>query len=522
MRASILVPVALISLVIAGCRSGGNQELVERELRFQETEIYRLHEQLEDAESELDSLERENETLRRQADSGSPAAAGRSSSSSGGHGPPRIELPPFGGRSRAPADSMPPPELLNPTVEPGIESSPGPSSPPPSKRPREEAPSFNPQPRSFDSRGAAHHEPVDEPRVNDSRPNDARPNDSRLAGLELNSQLTGGRSRESGEGDVRVVFMPVNGAGQFVKAPGEVSIVVLDPALSGQAARIARWDYKANEMQTHLRSLGNTKGYYFDLYWPGRPPQHSSLEVFIRLKTTAGERFVANQSIQVVAPNDPTSPRHREPTGGPSLDDNTAGGGDDAGMQVAARDGQRSRLFSRIRGGNGSGDGTASGPAPPDPDGALNVTVPGADGGGASISNNAGGGSASGAKSKGLIDRSRLRGGPGLFDGSRIRGITGGNRDDKAPPAVGPGTDAPSYQGGGRGGEAPAYQGSGGGGGEAPRYLPGGGRDSGPAMPDVQLEEPAGAPPLDSSADSDAPASAKPPRTARPTWRPYR
>ncbi len=518
MRASILAPLALAALVAIGCRSGGNQELIERELRFQESELYRLHDQLDDAAAKLDALERENESLRKEMAGGDSKAA-PSRSSSGKLTEPRVELPPGLGRSgktpprsRRPSDKAPPPELITPTVEPGIEMAPGEPTLVPNSD-GEEIPSSSSPRRAFDAKGASHKQPAVEPQIVDHR----------VTKIVLNKQLTGAPNDDGspGDGDVRMVFEPRNAAGQFVKATGEVSIVVLDPAVTGPAARVARWDYKPSEVQAHYRSSNEARGYQFDLHWPGRPPGHNSLELFVRLKTSDGQRFIANQSIHLDTAGEIAGGKFAASRSGEVAAERTAAMADEAATQVAARDRQRPRLFSRIQGAgsSNSGKGQAS-PAPPEPDGSLNITVPGTDDAGAVPPASSGGGAGSGAsKTARLIDRSKLRGGPGFFDGSRIRSLTG-NRDDKAPPADGAG---------GRGGEAPPFQGSGGGqpsGGEAPRFNPAGGagQDQGPAMPDVEIPGPIGGPPPtgDDGAQSEVPNPPPATRMARPIWRPYR
>jgi hypothetical protein len=531
MRTSILAPLALAALTAIGCRSGGNQELIERELRFQESELYRLHDQLDDAAAKLDALRRENESLKKELDGGDAKPA-PSRSSSGDLTEPKVELPPGVGRSskapprsRRPGDKAPPTELISPSVVPGIEMTPDEPALVPNSD-AEEVPSSGPPRRGFDAQGASHQQPAVEPRVVDHR----------IARIVLNRRLTGGPDSDgnSGNGDVRVVFEPRNAAGQFVKATGEVSVVVLDPAVTGPAARVARWDYKPNEVQAHYRSSDGARGYHFDLHWPGRPPAHGSLELFVRLKTFDGRRFIANQSIRVDAAGEIADGKSADAENGEVAAERAAATADETAMQLAARDGQRLRLFSRIRGGSSSDSGKGqSSPAPPEPDGSLNITVPGADGAGAVPPVSSGGGTGSGApKTARLIDRSKLRGGPGIFDGSRIRSLSGGSRDDKAPPAAGAGSDAPPYRpgsaAGNRGGEAPPFQGSGGGqstSGEAPRFTPAGGaaQDQGPAMPNVEIPEPIGGPPPgDDGAQSDATAVPPATQAARPIWRPYR
>ena len=81
-------------------------------------------------------------------------------------------------------------------------------------------------------------------------------------------------------------------------APGDLSIVVVDPALEGRAARIARWDFEADELSDHVRRNRDGGSLQFELPWPTQP-QHNDLRVFARFTTYDGRRLEANLPIDV-------------------------------------------------------------------------------------------------------------------------------------------------------------------------------------------------------------------------------
>ena len=81
-------------------------------------------------------------------------------------------------------------------------------------------------------------------------------------------------------------------------APGDLSIVVVDPALEGRAARIARWDFEADELAGHIRRNRDGGSLQFELPWPTQP-QHNDLRVFARFTTYDGRRLEANLPIDV-------------------------------------------------------------------------------------------------------------------------------------------------------------------------------------------------------------------------------
>jgi hypothetical protein len=83
----------------AGCKSDLNQQLLERELRYQEDQIYQLQDELQDKCLRLDSLSGENTSLRRQlglgaGDQVAPRSAPVRQPAAGAVPvPPAIELP---------------------------------------------------------------------------------------------------------------------------------------------------------------------------------------------------------------------------------------------------------------------------------------------------------------------------------------------------------------------------------------------------------------------------------------------
>ena len=83
-----------------------------------------------------------------------------------------------------------------------------------------------------------------------------------------------------------------------VLGPGDVSIVVVDPALEGRAARIARWDFEADDLADHVRRNRDGGSLQFELPWSTQP-EHSDLRVFVRFTTYDGRRLEANLPIEV-------------------------------------------------------------------------------------------------------------------------------------------------------------------------------------------------------------------------------
>ena len=94
---------------------------------------------------------------------------------------------------------------------------------------------------------------------------------------------------------------PRNQRGELVETPGEVSIVVLDPTLQGNEARVARWDFTVDETAVRYQKAGLAPGYHFEPRWPNRPPANRTLDLHVRFTTLEGRRLEASKRIDIEA-----------------------------------------------------------------------------------------------------------------------------------------------------------------------------------------------------------------------------
>lgn len=134
--------------------------------------------------------------------------------------------------------------------------------------------------------------------------------------ISLNRKLTGGHNVDGQPGDegMMVVVEPLNAAGELLEVPGEVSIVVLDPALEGEQARVARWDFTSRESADHLQRTPMGDGLHFDLRWPHSAPTHRLLNLYVRYTTADGRQLQLEKQVEI------------DPPGGVS--DDSPGGGE--------------------------------------------------------------------------------------------------------------------------------------------------------------------------------------------------
>ena len=131
-----------------------------------------------------------------------------------------------------------------------------------------------------------------------------RADNTQVAAVTLNERLTGGYSLDEhvGHEGVVTVIQPRNAEGRLVAAAAPVSVVVLDPLVTGEAARVARWDLSAEEVARRYRKTPLSEGIHLELVWPAALPIHSRLHLFVRYTTDDGRKLEADKSIEIDVP----------------------------------------------------------------------------------------------------------------------------------------------------------------------------------------------------------------------------
>ncbi len=301
--------VGLALLATAGCRSDPAVAILERELRLKEDEIYRLRATVDEFQDSAQSCQDRavggsRSTMPAEPDVAAPRHRPDSGAPNGAK-PPAVEMP------SQPATKMPD-ALQTPagSLPPGVPDVPehlrGPSKP------------LGPQGRAPD--GPALEKGVDGVSSRSGRITMASQSASaepfmpsgdsrRVAAIVLNRTLTGGIGADERTGDqgLLVVVEPRDRAGRTVDAPAEVSVVVLDHALEGDAARVARWDFTAAETAALFRRTGSARAIHLTTAWPADPPAHNKLHLFVRYVTADGRKLQADGPIEVALPGDKTA-----------------------------------------------------------------------------------------------------------------------------------------------------------------------------------------------------------------------
>ena len=290
MRTWKFLVAGLLLAAAAGCQTDPNILMLERELRAQEDEIYRLRAQLEDYHDVMQS-------------GAVPAVVVDQSPSAPGSAPPRA-------RRSVPPDTRGSNSTDLPSLQ--FEMPEKSSTAPPDTLKHQTAPN-----RSDPSPDAPRSGRTNQPRKNRlaAGPKASRTKairragatgSRRVAGLALNRQLCGGYDDDGRPGDegIALRLQPRDAQGRLVEAPGKVAVVVLDPALQGESARVARWDFSAAQTSTRFRGSGTARGIHLNAAWPAAAPSHGELHVFVRYTTVDGRRFEMDQPIHVALPGE--------------------------------------------------------------------------------------------------------------------------------------------------------------------------------------------------------------------------
>ena len=352
-----------VALLFAGCQGGprvnGYIEQMAAERRALENRVYELEYDLEVAQSELEHERSEHDRQRggdgKSSDRGSTGSAPRTPP------PPRRtspRSPPSGGSGarNVPDDSL----LKPPVIEPGDadgELATPPIAGPPKNAPPAELPPPDDEQEPLDQRLGqpaeveAEVEPVDDGQPaagergmlapplapaaaisDDVREDDVREDadqddavqendpvievplttqppeviepESPVASVKLLADPTGGVDLDDKPGDdgVTVAFHLRDERGRLVRLPGPVSVVVLDLAQKGPAARVARWDLDAEQVARLLPDGPSEEGLVLHMAWPSEPPKREQLQLHIRYVTPEGRKLEDHRDITIRLP----------------------------------------------------------------------------------------------------------------------------------------------------------------------------------------------------------------------------
>lgn len=278
-----------MSLAAAGCKSDLNQQLLERELRYQEDRIYQLQDELHDSRAHLEGIAGENASLRRQLGvsegdvrtTPGPARA-RPAAAAPGLVPPAVTIPDGRPTPAAPGGVLAPPALDGVPPLPGGE-------PPPVGEPLSLPPPA--------ATGGSRPPPTGLAAVAYEQGAASGVATTLVIAVDRSSCID--RDGDGASDGIEIAIEPRDDQQRLVAAAGDVSITVFDaasgadPVASG-AAPLAAWTVPAAEALGHFRRTSRLRGMHFTLPWTAGSPSGDHVRVIVRIVPADGPPLAAD------------------------------------------------------------------------------------------------------------------------------------------------------------------------------------------------------------------------------------
>jgi len=275
----------VVAASLVGCRSGAERDIVQRELRQQEDQIYALEDYLQEYQQLLCEARAENASLKRQMVQGQF----RDGSPTG---------------SRDETDALPLPPSSSPA--PPAESSPTEPTTAPS------VPSLDlstPEVPPLDSSSANEPEQIADHAVEQVSAEIEVEAETEVAELEVVAapptavvlrgevQVDDADAEEPAGPRVLLAVEPVNDDGECVSFNGKLSVLVLDPAAPEKQRQLARWDMAGDDLANMASEAGG--GYELPLQLPAESPTSRPLELWVRLLPEDGEKLLGRTTMDL-------------------------------------------------------------------------------------------------------------------------------------------------------------------------------------------------------------------------------
>ena len=346
--------ISLVALAASGCTVGQHRtELtaLQNENRELEDNLYQQQAALKDLCQQLDACRKDNAELRHRLQTLNPSGPQTAASQppapaaeaikppsvepgqrvSPGHLPARLQTLPAGPGAGALPEAPEVPEE-EPTGKTDAPAYPSPNTSPPATEPPSSTPSRTTPPAAApagavppgatppgtkpSSEGSSASARGSLRTVAPSPPlgRALQGDNTKVEAITIRPVAAGGhRAEPSPGGDgIALWIEPRDQAGNLVRAAAPVAVVVLDPdpSMVGPAARIGRWDFASEATAAFYRKTAAAEGIFLELTWPGDPPKHRTLEVFVRYTTDDGRKIEARRAIHLDPANQPAVEPH--------------------------------------------------------------------------------------------------------------------------------------------------------------------------------------------------------------------
>lgn len=326
---------------VSGCRTNSQVALLEMENRLLEDRIYQLEAQLAKQARQMASCQEQPRTQPVASGTAvsSPQGGGGSSSATSVPAPgPGAYSPPDQGRNNSPRSGSGVPSLnveipqeslpegrLPRIFLPPQETPPSPSPPPSGPSLNTPTPSGAPGPSAFsapveDTSSPSIHPAFSSVGRSGSGLPGGRPRlvsggswaggtaSAQVQTVRIVPEATGPYNLDGQPGNegITVGIVPLDGQGRFVPAAAPISMVVIDPAISDESARVARWDFTAEQIAALTETIPHGEPLRMALVWP-KPPQHNRLHLFVRYITADGRKLQADMPLELNVQGQPSS-----------------------------------------------------------------------------------------------------------------------------------------------------------------------------------------------------------------------
>lgn len=271
----------VVAASLVGCRSGVERDVVQRELRQQEDQIYALEDYLQEYQQLLCDVRAENAALKRQVvqrqfRDRAPTGSEREVDT--------LPSPPV--QAPSPIQLEPPPAEVAPTPEvPSLDLS-NPDVPPLGSSSAREPSRISD--RAWEQ--AAAKIEADGIEVVEAPP----------TAVVLRGEVQVEVNNDNTEAGPRVLLTvePIDDEGRRVTFLGKLSVLVLDPAAPEKQRQLARWDFSSDELVDVANDAADG-GYELPLQLPTGSPTTRPLELWVRLLPEDGEKLLGRTTMDL-------------------------------------------------------------------------------------------------------------------------------------------------------------------------------------------------------------------------------
>jgi hypothetical protein len=289
-----LAGLALAFVVVTGCQNNSERDLIARDRRMQEDQIYALQDYITQYQRLLCQYRSENCALKRQLSEGSvsepsePTPVPRR----------RIGSPPT---NSAPAFQSPQTPSKN-------DAQPLPPSTPPADPPEVDAPEVPPLKATTSNEESATTEslvdevltqPQSEPQVLTASYEEPAPITPLPASQPMSNVMLAGEVVANENGGPRLVIdvVPFDPSGRVEPFDGKVSVMLLAPSEDGHSRNLGRWDFGPSEVRAAVETNASEPTMRFYVELPADTQVDAPTELWVRLVPTEGAKLLAHAPI---------------------------------------------------------------------------------------------------------------------------------------------------------------------------------------------------------------------------------